>query len=130
MSEPKRNAPAAIGGESQNQTVGNRATSNCPTSRSYPARIVLTDNAETWLENLAVDLCLGRVELWQLSPALLALYTVAHEHGRASRDEYVSRLERDCDRLHFLAFNRGKTGADWMRQQTAELWRQGSQVAA
>lgn len=130
MTPAYRNSPAANGAESENISAGNRGTSDSTAVRSYPARIVLSDEAEQYLEHLAVDVCLGRVNLWQFSPALLALYTVGHEQGRASRDEYVRRLERDCDRLHFIAYNRGKTGADWMRGQTAELWRQGSEGVA
>ena len=123
-----RNSPAVNGAESEKHRAGAEAI--LPPPRVYPPKIVLSAEAEEYLENLVVDLCLSRVELWQFSSALLALYTVGHEHGRASRDEYVSRLERDCDRLHFLAFNPGKNGADYMRAQTDELWRQGSQVAA
>lgn len=73
--------------------------------RRYPAQIVLTDVAETWLENLAVDLCLGRVELRQLSPALLALYTAAYEHGRTSRDLDIASLEALADRHYLRAYN-------------------------
>lgn len=124
MNEPKGNGPAVNGAESENQ-AGNRATSDSTEPRTYPDEIRVSDRAAQFIENLAVDLCLGRVELRQLPSSLLAFYTVAYQHGRSSRDEYLSRLERDCDRLHFLAFNRGKTGADYLAAQSAELWRQG-----
>lgn len=127
MSDEKRNGPGANRAESETKTT---STPEFTAVWEYPDRIVLSDEAETYLEHLAVDLCLGRVELRQLPPSLLAFYTFAHEHGRASRDEQVGRLERDCDRLHFIAYNRGKTGADYMRAQTAELWRQGSEGVA
>ena len=131
MSE-NRIAPAANWGESKENTEGNRFDSNSTAVRTYPAEIVLTATAETYLENLAVDLCLGRVELRQLPPSLLALYTFAHEHGRASVEGVlrprIRRLEYERDLYYFCYVNR-KTPADYRRAQTAELWRQGSEVA-
>lgn len=85
--------------------AGGLNSSDSTAVRQYPARIVLTDNAERYLENLAVDLCLGRVELRQLSPALLALYTAAYEHGRTSRDHDIANLEALADRHYLRAYN-------------------------
>ena len=103
--DEKRIGPAINEAETQNETVGNRATSNCPTVREYPDRITLSAEAEQYLEHLADDICLGRVNLWQFSPALLALYTVGHEHGRSSRDHEVANLEALADRHYLRAYN-------------------------
>lgn len=133
MTEPKRNAPATNEGESEEQTVGNRADANCLTVREYPDEITLSETAETYIENLAVDVCLARVELRQFSPALLALYTVGYEHGRASSEAVlrprIRRLEFERDQYYWCYANR-KTLADFRRAQTAELWRQGSEGVA
>ena len=100
MSPTKRTGPGATRAESDT-TDCNQFTA----VRDYPARITLTEQAETYLENLAVDLCLGRVELRQLSPALLAFYTAAYEHGRTSRDHDIANLEALADRHYLRAYN-------------------------
>lgn len=67
---------------------------------SYPAHITLSDGAERYLHQLAVDLALGTVELRQLSPALRQLYVFAFEQGAASRQPELDLVNNDADRLY------------------------------
>jgi hypothetical protein len=74
-------------------------------STVYPGKIVLSRAAEDYIEQLAVDLMVGRVELHQLSDALLQFHTFAWTTGRDSADAEIRRLNRECDRLWHAAFN-------------------------
>jgi hypothetical protein len=74
-------------------------------STVYPSKIVLTDAAETYIEQLAYDLVIGNVELHQLSDALLQFHAFAWNAGRNSANAVIDRLNHECDRLYMAAFN-------------------------
>ena len=67
--------------------------------------IVLSRPAEEYLSRLAVNLELGSVETWQLSPALAELYWFAFMAGAQSSQAEINRLQFECDRLYMFAFN-------------------------
>lgn len=96
-----------------------------PSVDQYPTAIRISARADRYLDNLATAITLGIVGLHQLRGGLLA---VALAVDTASRDELsraawrIGRLEYECDRLHFIAYNRGKNGADFDRAQTSRLW--------
>lgn len=79
--------------------------SNYPDSTPYPARIVLSAAAEKYLDRLACDLVLGRVELHQLSPALMQIHAFAFSAGRDSQQAALDRANRDADRYYCAAYN-------------------------
>jgi hypothetical protein len=90
------------------------------TAQIRPLKI--SDTADAWIEQRADDLAWGRLELAELPRALRTLYFAGYANGEQSQQERINRLEYLCDLNHFLAHNRGKTGADFMRAQTAALW--------
>lgn len=103
-----------------------------PTVTEFPARIKLSARADAYLEGLADALVLGVVGVHQLQGGLLAVVLAVdgmHRDELTRLAAYVRRLEYELERLHWMHYNR-KTGADWYRAQTAELWRQGSGAAA
>ena len=71
------------------------------TTQPYPAKIHLSPPAESYLEQLGTDLLLGIVDLHQLPPSVLQLWTFAYEAGRASMRPALQRAEHDADRLYF-----------------------------
>lgn len=74
-------------------------------STPYPARIRLSDTAENYLSQLAVDLTMGRCEFTQLSPALREMWVSAWVDGRLSRQPEVDNLNARADALYLQAFN-------------------------
>ena len=109
---------------------GERATNpneNSSQATTYPRRIHLTDTAEAYIADLAVDLMLAEVELHQLSPALLEFYTYAFEAGRSvSRQDEIDRLRWERDLWYFVASNKGKRPGDFYTHQTNQLWAEAS----
>ena len=101
-------------------------TYTLPTADSFPDRIPLTPQTDARLEALADGLVLGVVDPRQFVGGLASFYWAAHElEAWAETNRLtarVARLERDCDRLHWLAFNPRKNGADYLAMQTADLW--------
>lgn len=88
---------------------------------AYPRKIILSRAAESYIEQLATDLMVGRVELHQLSDALLQFHAFAWAGGRESADAEIRRLNRECDRLYQAAFSPIKIDAN--RPSFAELER-------
>ena len=60
---------------------------------------------ENQLDKILWRLILGEVELHELTPALAAWWTLAHESGRASRQAEVDRLNSEADRYYRAAYN-------------------------
>lgn len=67
---------------------------------SYPDRIALSPAAERYMQQLAIDLTAGVVELRQLPPSLTQFYVFAHQQGAASRQHEIDRANDDADRLY------------------------------
>lgn len=131
MIDAKRNAPAVNGGESGTYEGHQpNALSLVPSAADFPEQIPLTDRTDRRLEQIADGLILGVVSPRQFVGGLAALYWAAHSGeawAEANRlGSRVVRLERECDRLHFLAFNPGKNGGHWLNWQTDLLWREGA----
>jgi hypothetical protein len=105
-----------------------------PNIDTFPERIPLTDTTDARLEQLADGLILGVVSPRQFVGGLAAFYWAAYDGqawAEANRaNARVSRLEYERDVWYWVAHNPGKKPGDLYRAQTAELWRQGSQVAA
>lgn len=82
-----------------------------PSAGPFPVNrtITLSDTAEKYLANLADALETGSVELWQLPPSLMTLYTYARaagvETGKQSRQPEIDRLNAENDSLYVRAFN-------------------------
>lgn len=57
------------------------------------------------MSQLTIDLMVGRVELPQLSPALLQYYTFAFEDGRDSLSGSIANLQAENDKLYLRAYN-------------------------
>lgn len=72
----------------------------------YPAQIELSEHAENYITQLAIDLDLALVELHQLPASLRSFYYLAEsrgaERGRRSEND---RLSPELDRLYLLAYN-------------------------
>jgi hypothetical protein len=94
----------------------------------YPDRITLSDTAEHYLSRLADDLALGNVELSQLPPALMALWTFAYESGRQSLAPALDRAQSDADRYYVRWANPGVKLQEWQRARldlaAEEYWQQ------
>jgi hypothetical protein len=92
----------------------------------YPQRITLSDTAEHYLSRLADDLTLGNVELSQLPPALMALWTFAYESGRQSLAPALERAESAADRYYARWANPGVKFQEWQQAQldqaAADYW--------
>lgn len=82
-------------------SAGELTTTDSTASRT----IVLSTRAEEYLSQLAVDLELGVVGTWQLSPALAQLYWFAYFAGTRRASTELARLSFECDRLYMFAFN-------------------------
>jgi hypothetical protein len=77
-----------------------------PNSTRYPERIVLSEAAESYLNQLGEDLVLGRVEYFQLPTSLRQLYWFGWLDGNdCATADRIRRLEDECDRLYRLAFD-------------------------
>lgn len=68
-----------------------------------PPRFTITPAASTTLQQWADGLAAGTLRLWQLPDAIVRLYELGYEQGRASRDEEVHALTVDRDRHWLLA---------------------------
>ena len=130
MSERNGSAPAVKSeGVSSTHTAANRSIYESIAVRTYPDKIVLSVEAQEYLENLPVDLHNGIVELHQLPTSLFALYSLGWDRGCVAgydnREEAlgarIRRLKYERDLFHFCYVNR-KTPADFMRAQTDALW--------
>jgi hypothetical protein len=86
----------------------------------YPQRITLSDTAERYLAKLGDDLMLGNVELFQLPPALMALWTFAYESGRQSLAPALERAESAADRYYVRWVNPGVKLQEWQRARLDE----------
>jgi len=85
--------------------------------------IRISDAAEAYINDLASELAIGAVELWQLPPSLFAFYSFAWADGNASAAApELERLRWERDLWYFCANNRGKRPSDFYRQHTNELW--------
>lgn len=131
MTPGKRECP---GGETEAVKDLGGSVTTLPVKRHYPAKIRLSDDAENYLDALAVDLMAGNVELWQLSPALAQLHSFAFENGyllghaagaAAVRQEFA-HVEHEANLWYFVANNPGKRPGDYYTHQTNELWREAS----
>jgi hypothetical protein len=49
-------------------------------------------------------------------------YLAGWAAGWESQQAEIDRLNWECDRLYFIAHNKGKTGADFYALKTRELW--------
>jgi hypothetical protein len=98
-------------------------------STAYPPTIVLSDGAESYLDQLAIDLALGNVETRQLSRALSQFYWLAWACGHASHDsECAAQLDRmrwERDLWYFCNANR-KSPSDFYAAATSALWVEGA----
>ena len=94
---------------------------------AYPERITLTKAAESYLDELATDLALGKVQTHQLSPALRSFYWLSYWAGHAYHDEgcqgRINRLTWERDLFYFCYANRKKP-TDFYSHLTSELWRE------
>lgn len=110
----------------QKSRPGEKAASpveNSSHSTAYPAKIRLSDSAESYIAGLAVDLIMAEVELHQLSPALLEFWMYAYETGRSvARQEEIDRLTWERDLWYFVANNKGKRPGDFYAAGTDRLW--------
>lgn len=64
---------------------------------------------EQQLSSALHSLILGRLELWQCTPSLAGIYTLAYDAGRTSRDAEISDLRRRLARAEHerdLAYTR------------------------
>lgn len=69
--------------------------------------------AQTWtleafarnLEQRLDELMRGQIRLQDLPPAVSAWFYAGEAYGRASRQSEIDALERETNRLHFLAFH-------------------------
>jgi len=95
-------SPDTKGTEAIEKSAG-RLTENH--DNRYPENIEISEAAESYMDQLAEDLVLGRCELHQLSPALSQFYTFAWQAGRESQTATIKQLRDDCDRYYSLAFN-------------------------
>jgi len=50
------------------------------------------------------------------------VYLAGWAAGWESQQAEIDRLKWECDRLYFIAHNKGKTGADFYAHKTSELW--------
>ena len=92
--------------------------------RIYPRKIVISSAAELFLADLASDLVLGRVELHQLSPALLDLIVVGQVDGHHARDIEVAALTYKADRYYYeFSRRKGQPFIDPNQPSYAELER-------
>lgn len=95
------------------------------TQTIYPAKIVFTEQAEQYLEQLGTDLIVGIVELHQLTPALLQFWTFAFEDGRAvglASREGLDRLTFERNLWFYVANNKGARPGDFFTHLTDKLW--------
>jgi len=81
---------------------GDRNTPNSSQKRPIP----LSDAADRFLNQLAIDLRLGITEMWQLPPSLAQLVWFFYYDGYDSRQGEIDKLNFECDRLYGLAFNK------------------------
>ena len=72
---------------------------------NIPAANLIGATVETRLDRILWQVILGDVELYQLTPALAAWWTLAHETGRVSRQAEIDRLNSENDRLYRAAYN-------------------------
>ena len=102
-----------------------RSTSTVPATHPYPAKIRLSDTADSYMSALAVNLTLAAVELHQLPDSLMEFHTYAFEDGRASRQAEIDRLRWERD-LYYFCFANKKRPGDYYTHQTNQLWAEGS----
>jgi hypothetical protein len=67
---------------------------------------------------------IGLADLWRDHPAAFALYVLAYDDGRASRQAEVDQAEHEADRLYRFAFGQGQ------RQQLVDELLDREQVTA
>ena len=70
------------------------------TRAAYPAHIVLSGDAELYLDRLGLDLASGAVDYQQLPASLRQFYALAYEAGRASLQPALDQANHDADRLY------------------------------
>lgn len=103
MTHATRNRPGVASEAvhiSHSQEENNPSLTDPTQAIQYPSRIRPSAKGESYIEQLAHDMILGHVELWQLSPALLAFWTFAHEAGSQSRQPEIDHLNRENERLY------------------------------
>lgn len=92
----------------------------------------LSDAASKWLEAWCDSIADCSVSLAQLPLPVVSIYLLGYAHAEhryvCNHVDRIARLEWEVGYWHFLATNRGKTGADFYRHAESELWRQ--EVAA
>jgi hypothetical protein len=98
---------------------------------SHPAPFTIAASVERQLETVLWALVSGEIELYHLTPALAAWWSLAHEYGCASRNSEVAQLTADRDRYYEVAFY-GKNLAEVRRQRmddaSADFWEQFAQI--
>jgi hypothetical protein len=121
----KRNAPAGNRSESQDQAG---AESEFSLREIRPLRPVTPAQVATFANGVTVDL----LALTAGSEnARYEVFLSGFAHGFDARQAEVDRLNYEAARLtterdqfYFVAFNKGKSLADYRAGQTAELWNQ------
>lgn len=83
----------------------------------------ISATVEDQLDRILWQLITGDIELHQLTPALAAWWTLAHESGRQSRQAEIDRLEHTADRLFAAAARGGVPLLDPERPSYSELER-------
>lgn len=102
-------------------------TFRLPTSDEFPAQIRISAKADQYLDRVADALSINIIGLDRLQGGMLALALAGSSwnHLETVRlTERVAYLEGELDRIHFLLYNKGKTGAHWYAAQTDFLWRE------
>ena len=77
---------------------GEKATN--PNENSSQATTYIGHTVENQLDRILWQLILGEVELHELTPALAAWWTLAHESGRASRQAEIDHANSEADRYY------------------------------
>ncbi|MEA9997839.1 hypothetical protein QN367_01875 [Cryobacterium sp. RTS3] len=89
------------------QELTNATTASLKPEHSNPAKpaALIGATVEKPLDAILWKIILGHAELHQLTPALFAWWTLAHDTGRASRQAEIDRLSDENDRLYLRANN-------------------------
>ena len=67
-------------------------------------RLNVSEVAEKYLTGWLEAVMTGEIPLWRLPPSVAAFYHAGYAEGRTSRQQEISDLERELNRLHIIAF--------------------------
>ncbi|WP_460569249.1 hypothetical protein [Humibacter soli] len=85
-----------------------------------------SDNAERYLNQLGIDLLLGKIELHQLPPSLMQFYEFAFEAGRQSLLPDLEKAQDQRDQFYERWLNPGRKYPELqqrrMRAGSEEYW--------